>query len=484
MIKSTELIPYEIKKRGEEAIAIYRKALDEGKREIPYCSVLILGREKGGKTSLLRQLLGKCFIKEWLSTQGIDTTRINTGACANEGDLQMNKIATTNSWHEEKGDNDLFCDALAEDLNQRLPESESLPESNIATIPETDLMKELQELVYIDRTNSTDMDKVRRRGQQTPVLKVSTPSVFTVLPSTKSTPQLQKTTAVTATKQSTRTPVENSEPTSVCRLDWKERNKLDKKIMCKQSYNPPVFLNVLDFAGQDMYRPMHHCFITRQALYLIVFELPVMHDFIQHPKNAKYNPLDDICYWIRSIDAHISAKSEKEEENMKLERVLLVGTHRNDLKDDDIPNINNFLKQKLMDSKDERYANHIFRECFGPAKYFIPVENSIDINSSEEDLCGESYLVKSGTSLVQETIQAMSKTLPHMKRPYPIKWLQFEQRLKKDSHIKGKCPIVKRKEANNIAEQSGIYDEKQQKEALQFFHDTGKIVWFGKNIEN
>ena len=438
--------------------------MNEGKGKIPYCSLLILGRENVGKTSLLRQFVGKCFRKEWLSTRGIEPNAINTSV-----------DATAESWCEAKGESDLFTEALARDLHERLPKA------SIATIQpkvdEAELMKQLQELVY-DGTISAGIHEEppvpsREQKASVPSASADTTSEGSVPRPSKSPTQVKKMSTIVNEPS---IPQESTGAESVCSLDWRERDKLNEKIMRKQSYNPSVVLNVLDFAGQDMYRPMHHCFITRRALYLIVFELPVMCNFIHDPKSAKYNPLDDICYWIRSINAHISAHPGEEE--AKLERVLLVGTHRDELKDKDcdLQNIDDFLKRKLMDSKDERYVNHIYRECLGPAKYFIPVENSIDIGCT-----GESYSAESGTNLVQKTIKAMSETLPHMMEVYPIKWLQFEERLK-NCQNREICPIVKTEETKKVAAQSGISDEDQQKEALRFFHDTGKIIWFGKNI--
>ena len=360
----------------------------------------------------------------------------------------------------------MFTDALARDLHERLPES------SIPKIAEAELMKQLQELVY-DGTISAGIHEEPpvpspEQKASVPSASADTPSEGSVPRPSKSPTQVKKMSTIVS-KSSTQ---ESTGAESVCSLDWRERDKLNEKIIRKQSYNPSVVLNVLDFAGQDMYRPMHHCFITRRALYLIVFKLPVMCNFIHDPKSVKDNPLDDICYWIRSINAHISAHPGEEEAK---QRVLLVGTRRDELKACDLQNIDNFLKRKLMDSKDERYVNHIYCECLGPAKYFIPVENSID------SATGESYSAESGTNLVQKTIKAMSETLPHMNEVYPIKWLQFEERLK-NCHTRGICPIVKTEETKKVAVQSGISDEDQQKEALRFFHDTGKIIWFGKNI--
>ena len=40
--------------------------------------------------------------------------------------------------------------------------------------------------------------------------------------------------------------------------------------------DPPLTFHTLDFAGQELYRPMHHCFITRRAMYIVVFNLQVL----------------------------------------------------------------------------------------------------------------------------------------------------------------------------------------------------------------
>ena len=65
-------VPSVINKLGDKAVEIYLQALNQGKQTIPYCSMLILGREEVGKTSLFRQLVGKPYLKDMERTQGID----------------------------------------------------------------------------------------------------------------------------------------------------------------------------------------------------------------------------------------------------------------------------------------------------------------------------------------------------------------------------------------------------------------------------
>ncbi len=75
---SSTAIPIEIRKEGEEAIKVYKKALREGRIKIPRCNLLILGQERMGKTSLLTLLLGGKFNPDQDPTRGIDNTIVDT----------------------------------------------------------------------------------------------------------------------------------------------------------------------------------------------------------------------------------------------------------------------------------------------------------------------------------------------------------------------------------------------------------------------
>ena len=259
-------------------------------------------------------------------------------------------------------------------------------------------------------------------------------------------------------------------------LNYRQSLNLDKLVLCEQPYEkkqPSLVFNIKDFAGQPEYRPMHHCYISERGLFLVMFKLTDMHQFIQnsHKGNCERNPLDEISYWTRSIHAHISSRPSKTKEQGKLRRVLLVGTHRDGL----LPNIkeglkaiNDFIKEKLIFSNDERYIDHIYHTR---GKYFIPVENSTDFQSN-----GESYLKDSGTSLVQNTVKAMSQTLPYLNDVYPIMWLKFENDLKQQGRSRKLAPVMNMEEVKKLP----CIPENQLDRALEFFHNTGKIICLSK----
>ena len=63
-------IPLEIRKRGKQAIKIYKDALSHGQMRIPHVKLVILGEARHGKTSLLKLLEGLEFEPNRDSTEG------------------------------------------------------------------------------------------------------------------------------------------------------------------------------------------------------------------------------------------------------------------------------------------------------------------------------------------------------------------------------------------------------------------------------
>ena len=49
--------------------------------------------------------------------------------------------------------------------------------------------------------------------------------------------------------------------------------KIEKLSRTGKGKDPPLTFHTLDFAGQKLYRPMHHCFIIQNAFYIVVFNL-------------------------------------------------------------------------------------------------------------------------------------------------------------------------------------------------------------------
>ena len=226
----------------------------------------------------------------------------------------------------------------------------------------------------------------------------------------------------------------------------------------KEVKEPVLLLHSLDFAGQPEYKPMHHCWITRRSMYLVVFNLQMMLDYIKGL--ISNNPVEELRYWIRSIHAHIYPPEEYEIKGDEcLKRVCLVGTHmcpdkEHEITEDELDLINEKLREVLVD--DDRCIDHIHWTKYG---IFVPVENSID------------DIKMSGVKALQDELIHISKNLKFLEEDYPLLWIRFEQEL---TIRQQSFPILEMNEVLKIAEDIGITRDSEF--ALQFFHDSGKII--------
>ena len=224
--------------------------------------------------------------------------------------------------------------------------------------------------------------------------------------------------------------------------------------------------NALDFAGQKEYHPMHHCFITRRAIYLVVFNLQKMVGYIREKKQAIENPVEQIRYWLHSIHAHVFPPNEGDH----MRRVCLVGTHRcpsveEEVTEEQLEQINNELK---VLEHDGRCVSHLHYTS-NPVRMFVAIENSMDKKEQRE---------LSGVLQLQGELKDVSNNLSFLKEDHPVIWLNFEARLVETCNarrLNGRSVVVPEEKVVAIASQQGIEGDNLRL-ALEFFHDTGKIV--------
>ncbi len=108
------------------------------------------------------------------------------------------------------------------------------------------------------------------------------------------------------------------------------------------------------------------------------------------------------------------------------------------------------------------------------------MENQIDPKHGRKH--GRDYLRDSGTGVVHNLVKTTSTRLPFLDEYYPIKWLKFEERLKKQMETLSTTPVMTVKGVKTLAIRSNITSEDQQDLALKFFHDTGKIICISELI--
>ena len=519
---------------GKEAVAAYRKALEEGECKIPYWSMLILGEERVGKTSLYRQLVGKLYIKELDPTKGIDNNTVETADTRN-----IKLVGEDQSiWEEVTGvPSSSFTKALTEKAIEEMPEAEEEYESPFIARQEKLLLGKIEKLrkqllppspppasrnpprlgrsapssslyqvppttsrivtpVYTGHSQSTDQPQqsitrstIRESASSSQKREyVEFAKEVEVAPAPRHNVKESPPQVTSEELEAEETPsLSSSEPDSVLVTAPTPERRVDEKGLMnrrqgifmakklrKRNKNEQnsfeLTLNAWDFAGQVEYRPMHHCFISRRACYLVVFKIP---DLLE----SACTHLEEIRYWIHSINAHIYPPEEElSEKDKTISRVLLVGTHKESCNMEELKKVDEILKE-LGDDK-ECCANHLIRPKSlikaNNYNYFIPVENSFDIKTK-----GSQYLKKSCTELVQGCIKKLSERLPFLKEDYPIKWLRFKETVE---GIASRCPVITMERLESLAEESLIFsnDSKGQEVAIRFLHDSGKIICLSK----
>ena len=323
--QSVSVIPPEILKRGYKAVDIFCKALREGKQKIfPQCKRLVLGEACVGKTSLVRHMTGCEFNPNLDSTCGIENKFIATMVDSAHIDVSTWK---TISIGEQAEMNQEHCiKAIAERLMMENPailemETKDDPDNVEAElrITETQVLSQIDKLVVNPirtepspcppppgkkkRKYNACTEKVSKRCLiQRPIqnfLSNSTSSsVFSQMtpPYTKVSPPPSKRQKTGINNQSLSNPIlrekkipnkgtntipdsntTSNEPQTVPIKVEVQKNRFGRRIVqgvCKKLLTAPqntqestLCLEVLDFAGQKEYRPMHHCFMSRRAMY-------------------------------------------------------------------------------------------------------------------------------------------------------------------------------------------------------------------------
>jgi len=218
----------------------------------------------------------------------------------------------------------------------------------------------------------------------------------------------------------------------------------------------PLKLTSFDFAGQKHYKPMHHCFITSRAIYVVAFNAR------QLLFGDQKIVIQELKFWINSIRVHTSAK------------VVLVGTHKGpydgasggDLNKEEKETFPQLTAQQVMDINDllEKHfdKNHCNLELFGGNRFMALVESSI---RSENDTSG------SGANVVRDMLKQLGDNHPDNKDDLPISYLHLEAMINEKRHQS--LLLIPH---GKIEQWVRDCDIEECEVVLNFFHDIGIII--------
>lgn len=277
-VVSSDLLPCEVIARGEISIAAFKTALAEGTSFASRLKIIVVGDVRAGKTSLIRSLSGQPFIESREKTHGIQTTSIVESIVRNTELNILWTLADTNESHLDR--------LIARVVSDTLKEMAEIPSRQIPELPPSPGEFNANQIMTPMASTS--------KGFYTPPKQMPDSQVLITEPSI---------------------PVEGSPRKLPASL-------IAKNLLSERDETASVKVNFWDFAGHQLYEPMHHLFMNSRSLYLVVFNLYKMFK----------SPLKSLCgiqYWLNSIASHTTAGTP----------IILVGTHKAQ-----VSNLPSFLK--------------------------------------------------------------------------------------------------------------------------------------------
>jgi ankyrin repeat protein/GTPase SAR1 family protein len=476
-----EYIPQEIRRRGKEAIKIYKNALTFGKTKIPHVKLVVLGKPRHGKTSLLKLLEGKQFVPNRDSTEGIECELVTTSTLdakfsSSEGqpdvdhlvDMVHDKLKGLSSEEpskpKKKAQHNLLTEEEAEkkinELFRRRPwhqypqPARYAQTGHISSNGSTGDLSLPTPLPH-DQPRSWVPPKQVAMGNSTSVSTASTARKPSSNPSPAPQDRMETNPPQTTTQHRatpTPTPTHQDLPESPPEVPLTKEfsNKIERALSTRSEDDGSelkIQFTTYDFAGQELYRPMHHCFITQRSMFLIVYNT---REFLREEEKRH----EHIKYWFNTVSAY----TEKERVKGKKPPVFLVGTHRGPY--DGCGEEKGF--QLLDRAREEEIISELSRlKVQDRYKYHLMTSSPFHfVESSIED--EES----SGAKSLKQALEKIADTLPFIHDRYPIRWLQLQEGLEK-------------KELVRIEEVRRLLDVKEEQIdlALKFFHDIGIITY-------
>jgi len=505
------VVPKEIEKRGKEIIAKFVADLRKGKVKMPHCKLMILGEAGVGKTSLLSLLTGEPFNPEHNETEGVDINFVCTSTICSD------------TWKKKAMERvDEYKDVAAQQLAQVLPDKEQpmkheKKQVNVST--HASLKQQFESLVkkYSEQKESIVQPKPKSKPVHAVSYSHHQPSVqhnpsrlpLTYLPSafppvtTSSFIGLHPLTAIRAEPPHVKTFVPEPHPvttthsisTSTLRQETSKKDtttpsqeqlpshtktstdpghvqtdivhraaKLKKLKSSDKKIELPLKFSSFDFAGQKHYKPMHHCFITSRAVYIIAFN--VRHLLLNNEQ--KYRCIQELKFWANSICIYTDDDA----------KMVFVGTHRGPYAgsngNDQLVQVTQEQEETIQKIMNENFCN----ECYIPRislfkddKLFTMVENSIRSDEEQDDREDGS-----GTSIIRKKLFQLGDRYPGNNDDLPISYLRLEQKIFEERKNNS---LIFREEVEGWAREFGIDDPTV---ALTFFHDVGTIIDPSKSL--
>ena len=247
----------------------------------------------------------------------------------------------------------------------------------------------------------------------------------------------------------------------------------------KQSYDPKKkYVNIWDFAGQQVFQHTHGIFVSEEVVCLIVFDAGLALDELperRYPNDhtPRRTVLETICYWMELISSRVSRPSTSDDDlSILLPTFILVGTHTDKVsyeiyiaRDVCFGRFLPIFKKELVGKPFSDHIagsknNRLFEEG-SPSLFFI-----CNLQWSRD-----SVVVK---ALKETVMQAASVT----RKTRPTRYVEIERKLMLLSN-RDQVGIIGLDEVAKVAKSCGLSTDKEELlKMTQYFHHKGSLLHF------
>ncbi|XP_053407687.1 uncharacterized protein LOC128559584 [Mercenaria mercenaria] len=434
-------LPEEILKMDENAVTLYKKALEEGKEAINNIRVMIVGHCGVGKTTLTKRLFGEKVdvMEEAASTNGID---VHIKRCKvqlkDKQWLQLNKEISSEIFYNRVASvvTKFSKTERSSDVEMNMLTYKASRHGNASTIA---LVKDTKKK---DATAETSLP-IRK----VPVRSLSKQEPKQIIQKTPQTPRNIDTYKVKQTKGRSSA------------SDKHIMEMIEDVIECSSSDNSKDIaeLSIWDFAGQYVFYGTHQIFLSRRAVYLLVTDLSqhvdsVVEDecYIDAEGETQCKISDFVTFWLNSI--HTFCASERSREPP----VILVGTFADKLQKE--------KKQELVeDFFTNLRLNLVHSEAFMHLNEEIAIDNSI---------------IDPNVELLKKKIVEVATKQSYWGELYPARWTILERALMEFKKRGVKVLEKEIFEDTNKKLPLPIETDDELELFLRFHHDAGLILYF------
>ncbi|CAG2231770.1 unnamed protein product [Mytilus edulis] len=467
-------VPLEIQNMDKKERDRYIKILKTGTEKMYSIKIMILGKKRVGKTSLMKNLLQKSLTKKEPPTDGIDI-------------VTTFKVDIDNKqWIYCK--NDTTDERVGRALRKQGNEPDSLSQSRKTN---TSCSLEMQNTTQSQITSVHDVQMERdEEGTKVSSNVLNETSVKNIKQDTDIS-NVSKTKEGNSQKYVSEDiengkEEENNESDTIKYIKPTETDDIDtvlrKGLNAKVDNNKFADCIIMDFAGQKEYYSTHQTFLTRNAVYLVVFSLIEGDPFTEAGDDE-----DNLGFWIDNIHCygkrkHNDGQDEKDgglkctiSQTQKIDQeadkhplnaqILMVCTG------DDNPD-DSELKQKKSEWEEKfktlRLMNKRDPLVWGHVNY---ISNT---NPSASDF-----------KTLKDRIVKIAETSPNWGEDYPVRWINLEKVLGRE-RTKGNN-VLSVKDVKEMAMNCSV-PIRQEKEVilfLKFQHERGNLIFFDeKELRN